>query len=536
MSWAGTEVGRIGANSLIGSVWTLACRLTGLGRIVVVAAVLGPTLFGDLYTQTTGLPQLLFELLTGSLFVSLLVPALVRNLDRGDPANAARVAGGFLTVTLLGAMAVVAVVIVAGPLVLDLLSINVPRDVQRADPAAAWLLLGLVMLQAPLYIVVGGGAAAQNAQGRFALASGAPIVENVGIMAVLGVYAAVFGVGTAAGRSLAGVALLGAGTTLAVALHAAVQWDGARRLGLKLRPSRAWSDPEVRRLVRLTFPSMALAALNVARYVVILVVAAAEPGGVVTFGLAWAFYQLPVALGAKPVSQAALPELSRAHHRGDPDDFRRTFDRGLGLVLFVTVPAAAGYALLSGAIASVVGLGEMASPGARALVAYCLLGLSAGVVGAAGVNFGTQAAYARQDTRRPLIAVATRTALTAVGLGVALALTDGAPLLLTICAVISLSDLVAGLGLCLVVRGALPGRADDLAGALARTVTAATVMVAVVLPGGLLLGMPEDRTSALLELVVVGGLGAASYLLVQRRLRSPELAGLVTAVSHRSRA
>lgn len=536
MSPPDTALGRIGANSLVGSVWTLVSRVTGLGRTVVVAAVLGPTLFGDLYQQTTGLPMLLFELLTGSLFVSLLVPTLVRHLDRSDPAAAARVAGGFLTVSLLAAAAIVALVIAAGPLVLHLLAVNVPHDVQRADPAAAWLLLGLVILQAPLYVVVGGGAAAQNARGRFALASAAPSVENIGIMVVLGVHAVVFGVGTAAGRGLAGVALLGGGTTAAVALHAAVQWSGARRQGLTLRPTRAWFDPEVRRLVRMAFPSMAHAALNAARYFGILIMTAAVPGGVIAFGLAYAFYNLPVALGAKPVSQATLPELSRAFHRGETDDFRRTFDRALGLVLFVTVPAATGYALLSAAIASVVGFGQMATPEARTLVAYGVLGLSAGVVGAATVNFGTQAAYARRDTRRPLVAVGSRTALTAVGLGAALALTDGPLMLLTICAVVSVSDLVAGLGLCAWVRAARPERGGDLTGAVVRTVVAALAMAVVVLPVSLLLDTPGDRTAALLGLVVTGGAGAAVYLLVQRRLRSPELAGLLSVISRRSRA
>ena len=135
------------------------------------------------------------------------------------------------------------------------------------------------------------------------------------------------------------------------------------------------------------------------------------PGGVVAFSVAYAFYNLPVALGAKPVSQAALPELARAHHRGDEAEYGRTFDHALSLVLFLTLPAAAGYALLSSPLATAVGFGEMASPAALDLVQLALLGISAGVVGGAALNLGTQAAYARGDARSPLRAVVLRAIL-----------------------------------------------------------------------------------------------------------------------------
>jgi putative peptidoglycan lipid II flippase len=472
----------------------------------------------------------MFELLTGTLFISLIVPALVRHLDVDGSAAAARLAGGFLTVALLATTALAGVVVAAGPFVLGLLSAGVPEGVQRADPSAAWLLLGLLMLQVPLYAVAGVGAAAQNAQGRFAVAAAAPAVENVGIIVVLGVHAAVFGVGDVAGQGMAGVALLGGGTTAAVGLHAAVQWFGARRYGLTLRLTWAWRQPEVRGLVRMAVPSMGNAAVNVARYFGLIVVAAAVPGGVVAFALAFALYSLPVALGAKPVSQAALPELSRAHHRGEADVFGRTFDQALGLVLFVTVPAAAGYALLNEPIATVMTFGQMATPEARSLVSLALLGISAGVVGYAAMNFGTQAAYARRDARRPFAVVVARAVLTAAGLVVAVVLFDGADLLPAIGAVVAVSDLVAGTWLCVRVRGGLPYRA------LLRTGAATAAMSLVVWPIAVALGAVDDRGTAFLGLLVSGVVGGAVYLLVQRRLRSPELEALFALTSRRSHA
>jgi putative peptidoglycan lipid II flippase len=136
------------------------------------------------------------------------------------------------------------------------------------------------------------------------------------------------------------VAVLGGGTTLSVALHAAVQWSAARRAGVTLTVVNGYRDPEVRALLRLAVPSSGNAGLNVVRYFCILVVAAAVPGGVVALTLALNFYNLPIALGARTVAHAAMPGLARAHDRSDDAGFGEAFISAFRLVLFVTLPAA----------------------------------------------------------------------------------------------------------------------------------------------------------------------------------------------------
>jgi putative peptidoglycan lipid II flippase len=69
-------------DSMIVAAWTVLSRVTGLLRFAVVGAVLGPTFFGNTYQFTNSLPNLVYYgFLAGSLFPSLLVPALVRHID-----------------------------------------------------------------------------------------------------------------------------------------------------------------------------------------------------------------------------------------------------------------------------------------------------------------------------------------------------------------------------------------------------------------------------------------------------------------------
>jgi murein biosynthesis integral membrane protein MurJ len=525
---AGTSLRRVATDSFIGSVGTMVSRATGLLRLAVVAAVLGPTQFANLYQAANSLPNLAFELLTGAMVASLLVPVLVRHLDRGDRAASAHVASVFLTLSVVAGLVFVVLAVAAGRLVLHVLTAGVPIDAVQTEYSQAWLLLGLLLLQVPLYLSIATAAAAQTANGRFALPSGAPCVENLGIIAVLGVYASLFGTGAPAGPGFTGILLLGAGTTGAVALHAAVQWWGARRCGVVLILTRkGWRDAEVWAVLRLAVPSVAYAGLNAVRYFCALVIAAAIPGGVVALTLAWAFYNLPSALVAKPVAQAALPPLARTYHCGDDAAHSETFHRSLGMVVFLTVPVAVAYAVLSGPLAAAVAFGEMATPQGRELVHLAVLGISLGVIGDGLVHFITQAAYARRDAARPLGACALRTGLTVAGMFGALLVLDGPALLVGIGSSIALGDLVAGLALYWMVRRAMPGRRKYSSGSTTRTLAAGLAMVPATALLVAFVGPHPGHVASTLTVLGACAVGAVVYLGVQVALRSPVLDGVL---------
>src|SRR5437773_1430802 len=106
-------------DSVTVAAWTIVSRGTGVVKFAVIGAVLGPTFFGNTYQFTNSLPNLVFYgLLAGSLFSSLLVPALVRHIDAGDRQASERIAGGFLGITLAMLLVIAPIAIVLGPLVL----------------------------------------------------------------------------------------------------------------------------------------------------------------------------------------------------------------------------------------------------------------------------------------------------------------------------------------------------------------------------------------------------------------------------------
>jgi putative peptidoglycan lipid II flippase len=515
----------VAGNSLTVAAWTIISRISGLGRVAAIAIVLGPTYLGNTYQATNLVPNLVFELLTGSLLAGVIVPPILRHLARGDPERAERVARGFLGVAVVVFATAGALLALAAPLLLELLAVGVDDPATAAaQEDAGWLLLALFAPQVVLYAVAGIGAAVQNSRGRFALAAGAPAIENVVIIATLVVYALVFGTDSSLESVGSGeLLLLGLGTTLGVALHAGAQWLGAAHAGIALVPRAGWRDAEVREIAGRGVRSIGYSGLNAVRILAAVVVANRVAGGVVALGLALSFYYLPVAIGARPFATALLPRLARLFHAGALGPFRVELGRGVALVLFMTVPAAVFLAALSGLVGDAFFLGEGQASGA-ALVAAALIGLAPGIVGEASFVLSTQASYATDDARSPFHAMAVRTALSIGGMTAAFAFDSPAAVLACVGAAFSVGNIVGALLLWAQLSTRVGRTRAGTVRVLARDLAASAVMAAVALFVGVSVAdaYPGEAGEifALLAAAVAGG---AALLLAQRALGAPEL-------------
>jgi putative peptidoglycan lipid II flippase len=526
----------VAGDSITVAGWTVLSRVTGVAKFICIGAVLGPTFFGNTYQFTNSLPNLVYYgFLAGSLFSSLLVPALVRHIDAGDRRAAERVAGGFLGMTLLALVVIAPLAIVLGPVVLKFATMTgAPLAVSADQERVGRLLIAMFVPQIFFYGVVGTATAVMNSRQRFALAAGAPAVENLGTMAVLLTTAVIFGTNTSlADVSTAEMLLLGLGSTAAVGLHAATQWWGARRAGVRLIPRAGWRDSEVRVVVRRALPSLAQAGLVAFQVLTLLVVANRLPGGVVAFQIALNFYYLAIAIGATPVALSLLPRLARMHLDGDVAGFRDTLVRGLALGFFITIPAAAGYLVLAMPLARAISFGRMDGAGAVTMVATSLAALSVAVVGQTAFMIVTYASYARKDTRSPLISMLLQASLCLVLVSAALVV-HGPDVLLVLGLALSVAVAAAACHLTARVWRSLSGGGTQrLTPSLAKFVAGAILMAgpawltATVLPGWV--GRPFGPRLGIAAATVVG---AVVFLGFQAIWRTPELGWLAGGLGH----
>lgn len=516
-------------DSVAVAAWTLVSRVTGFVRVAATAAVLGPTFFGNLFEATNLLPNLAFELLTGPLIAALLVPPLVRVFEGKGAVAAERLAGGFLSVITLVFTAAIAVVIAGGPIVLGLLTILVPDAAVRADQLdVGWPLLAMLMPQALFYAIGATGAAVQNARGKFALAAAAPTFENLTIIGVVAASGWIFGSGIEVDEiTLPHLLLLGLGTTSGVMIHAAVQWWGARRVGIRLLPRGGWRDPEVRQILRLSVPSTGFASMVAVRTLGTLVVAGSIPGGVVAFQLGRYFFNFPVAIGARPVIAAQLPRLARSHADGQRAQFQDTYRRGIDLILFVVVPATLLLTFLAGPMANAAAYGEMATARGLAMATVAIATLAPGILGESLFLTATSAFYAVSNAKLPAIAMFLRLALTAVGVGVVLVLDlSPMPLLAGLGVSLAFSDLITGFGL----HRALERRVGFEQQPPARLV-ATLIVAALSVALGALAHAVFPGSNGLVAAGTAAATTVVAYLAIQRWRRAPELTELLTVFS-----
>lgn len=532
-----TPEGAVG-DSLSVAVWTFISRFTGVLRGITVAAVLGATYFANTYQFTNSLPNLIFYgLLAGSLFSSLLVPALVQHVDSGDKRAAARTAGGLLGVALIGMLALVPIVAVLTPWLLRLGSIGASDASAAHSQARLGAVLVLLLLpQVPLYAVVGTATAVMNAHRRFALAAAAPALENIGTIAVLGVVAVLYSRSAIEGHvPTSMLLLLGLGTTGAVLLHASTQWWGARRVGVVLVPNAGWRDPQVRATIRRAMPAVVQAGLAAMQIAALTLVADRVPGGVVAFQLAINFYFLPIALGATPVALSLVPRLSRMTAPGQAGLFRDTYVRGVAFASFLAVPAAAAYAVLSRPLAGAIGMGAFGAAGGRVLLASALLGLAPAILGETLFLVTTYACYARGDTSYPLRGMLIHATICVAGIAVVTQF-HGPTLLTGLGLSFGAGSYAGSAYLFRHVRRGLPRGGEPVLRPFLRTIACSALMaVPAWVLGGFLAAHLTGAIGRVAAMLIVTVVGASVYFAAQGAMQAPQMQWVKGALHGRRR-
>jgi peptidoglycan biosynthesis protein MviN/MurJ (putative lipid II flippase) len=426
--------------------WTLLSRVTGLVRVIVIGAVLGPTFFANVFQTINVIPNLTYNLFAGSLIASLLVPPLVESLHRGGQQAVKELSRRFLSLIIAG-MAVVglAVVLAAWPLSrLITASIRNPA-VHETSGNQALIMLVLVVPQIVLYGVAAVGAAVQNANARFALAAAAPAIENLGLIITMIVCALVFGKGLEADRvGNRQLVLLAVGSTLSVSIHALVQFVGASHaIGGLLSPRWHWKNDATRSLLPRLGTSIGTGACAAAWTLLCTLAAGLLAGGVVAFQTGLAFYSFPVAVAARAVGTTLLPRLSHLAGVGDRSQFAQTYRSGLRNAVSLVVPIAIFMFALSGYLARLISFGAMAHGAGLNLVNLAIRSLSLAVVGGSIYEVASQACFACYDAKSALTANLGRLGVIGGGLVAALLVPKTGLVLVAVCAAVVAGECIA---------------------------------------------------------------------------------------------
>ena len=511
--------------------WTLISRATGLARVVAIEAVLGPTFFANTFIATNVVPNIVFSAVAGQALGLVVVPAVVSASSRGRRGHAAELLGGVGACLLTAAGAVTALLLLASPLLAWSLTFGIDEPVvaEQAQGIAVLLIL-FVSPQVVLYTMAALGAAAQQSRERFVLAAAAPAVENVVLIVIVVVAGLTWGTGQEIGGIPLGFLLtLGVGSTAAVAVHTGLQLYGAARCVLAVRPFRKWwRDPGTMRVARRLRGSLAVPAAPMIGMYALLIIAATVPGGVVVVQLAYSLFQFPLALGARAVSIAVLPEMSASYERGDRAAFAASWRQALTYATVTGVPAAVLLLVLGEPVAHVLANGEMRSPDVIARFAACITVVAVAQLAAGMHQIGRQGLFARIDVAGPRNASLVLLLVTVTIAASALVAAPGTGRLVILCVALLLGELAgAVITLVRLWRALRPERFADLAH-IGVSLIAAAAMLPVVGAGWWLLDTSELGTVAEFGVLVACGLLSLAAFTGAVRARLLHLSGGAT--------
>ena len=389
----------IGLRAVIVSLGTLASRILGFVRDLVIARIFGADALTDAFFVAFRIPNLLRRLFAEGAFAGAWVPVLSTTKTQEGLDSAFALIRSTLTYLALITTAITLLSWVAMPWVIAVFAPGFD-DPHQFDEAVA---MGRIVFPYLIFIVlVAASGGILNTFDRFAVPAWTPIWLNVAMIAM----------------SFWGlewfpepIHALAWGVVIGGFFQLVFQIRPLLKLGLSLRPTLVVHNA-MGRLLKLMAPM----AFGAGVYQINLLVSTMLASLVGAGAISWLYYadrllQFPLGIIAIAIGTAVLPLMSRAAATGSEELLRDHYRSGMHLVQVWTLPAAVGLGLLADPIVRLLFGSGAFNAQAVTMTAWALIAYVPGLVALSLVKVMTPVFYSHEQTKRP----------TVIGIGVMIA-------------------------------------------------------------------------------------------------------------------
>jgi len=379
--------------------YTLLSRISGFVRDVVQATYIGAGATADAFVIAFSFPNLFRSLFAEGAFSAAFVPIFSQILEREGQAKAKQFADDAFAV--LGTVLLVfsILMIIAMPVVILFMA---PGYADQPEQMAEITALARIAFPYLLFVSLTSlQAGVLNAMNRFAAAAAAPILLNFTLIAAL-----LAGVG-ASEREEERAVFLAWGVFAAGILQFIWLAMDCRRIGMRFKLVKPNLTPEVKMLMMRMLPVAFGAGVYQFNVVINRSIASLIEEGAVS----WLYYAdrinlLPVGVIGVAVGVALLPLLTRQIQTGHEEAALANQNRAIEISLLLTIPAAAGIAVLAGPITATLFERGVFTASDREAVAAALFAFSLGLPAYVLNKVLTPGFFGRHDTKTPVKASA----------------------------------------------------------------------------------------------------------------------------------
>jgi putative peptidoglycan lipid II flippase len=311
---------------------TLLSRILGFIRDLLVAQLLGASLFADAFFVAFRIPNLLRSFVAEGALTAAFTPVFSTSLTRGIPEareTMRRVVGFLIIVTSI----LVVAMIFCAPYIVGIIAPGFQKQTGKFE-----LCVHLTRIMAPYIACVSVIAminSALNALNIFGTSAWAQVIMN--IVLIIGALLAIpFEMSTA-------VVIISASVLIGGIVQVASQIPACHRSGLSLVPSRRIFSKDVRDVIRLMIPATLGASIYQITIFLGTILASLLPSGSVS----WLFYadrvaQFPIGIFSVALASVLLPALSNASAQANDAAFSRNITDSLRFTNFCIIPMASG--------------------------------------------------------------------------------------------------------------------------------------------------------------------------------------------------
>lgn len=383
-------------------------KITGFFRQIMIARQFGLSYEIDVFNAANNIPDLLSALISGGALGVALIPVLSEYLEKRNRQAAWHLFSRILNLAFIvtGLLALL-VAGLAEPLVKWVIVPGFPPDQQALTAELMRLDLIAIMIFSISGLVMSGLQANQH----FFFPAMAPVFYDIGQITGLVVFSPSEGyqIGAITLPALGlGIHGLVFGVILGALFHLLIQVPGLVKYKFEWQFGLGLKDPAIHKVLTLLGPRIATMFFIQVYFVARDNLASSMGEGSVTaLNYGWFLMQVPETMIGTAIAIAILPTLSELMARGDLDSFRETLNRGIKVMLSLTIPTAALLAVAMEPLVFVLGFDEAGSRMVVLATRAYLLGLT----GHALLEIAARSFYARQDARTPFFAAA----LTSIG-------------------------------------------------------------------------------------------------------------------------
>ncbi|MGJ7491896.1 murein biosynthesis integral membrane protein MurJ [Variovorax sp. ZT4R33] len=385
------------------SLLTLASRVTGLVRDLLMASVFGVSALTDAFNVAFRIPNLFRRVLGEGAFTQAFVPVLSATRTEQGDAGARALVDHVATLLTWALVLLCLAGVVGAPLLLWAMASGLKQTPHGYDAAVfmtRWMFPYIFFMS---LVALAGGVL--NTWRKFAVPAASPVLLNLALIASILVGAPLFrrwGIEPIYAQCV-GV-MVGGALQLGIQLPALRRIGMLPRIGLGWRALRtAWSDPPTRKILKLMLP--ALIGVSVAQISLLIntqIASHLAPGSVTWVSYADRLMEFPTAMLGVALGVVLMPQLAGARAAKDDRRYSSLLDWGLRLVVLLSVPCAVALLVFSRPLVAVLFHNGAFSETDVQRTTVALMGYGAGLVGIVAIKVLAPGYYARHDMRSPM--------------------------------------------------------------------------------------------------------------------------------------